>query len=127
MAALESAKTGPAHGKYSARDILVGDSSVAVVDFEHTGTGVAYLDPAFLLYQFYMVARWRPFGQGRRLARRMHAEFLAGYECALDPDVLDAFIAYYMVNSLRTETGIKGRTSRRCAYRWLSEWMRRSI
>ncbi len=118
---------GPVHGKYSIADVLTGDDSVCAVDLEQAGRGSLYLDAAYFLSQTYMVTRWRPFGGDKESAAQLRRSFLKGRspENDLDEPLLDAFIAYYLVNSLRPGGGLAGLRARSYARRWVEDWLKR--
>jgi len=116
---------GNVHGKFSIADILVSPERVHAIDLEQAGRGSLYLDAAYFLYQLCMITRWKPFGQARRLGALRKA-FLAGRSPAtnLDETLLDGFIAYYLVNSLRPAGGLPGFTARARAHRWINDWLK---
>ena len=118
---------GNVHGKYSIADVLVAPDRVVAIDLEQTARGSLYLDPAYFLSQLVMFTRWQPVGSRRRLAA-LRAAFLAGRVPAgdLDERLLDTFIAYFLVNSLRPGGGIVGFTARARAGEWIDEWTRRA-
>ena len=115
---------GNVHGKYSIADVLISPDRVQAIDLEQTATGTLYLDPAYFLYQLVMVTRWRPLGSARRFAA-LRAAFLAGRVPGreLDERVIDAFVAYFLVNSLRPGGGLAGLTARARAARWIDDWV----
>jgi hypothetical protein len=117
---------GPVHGKFSIADVLIRDRHVSAVDLEQASHGSLYLDPAFFLSQVYMVTRWRPFS-GRAPIMKMRRSFLEARSPLgdLDEALLDCFIAYYLINSLRPGGGIAGRGARSYAYGWLTHWVQR--
>ena len=117
---------GNVHGKYSIADVLISPERVLAIDLEQTARGSLYLDAAYFLYQLVMITRWQPIGSGRRAAA-LRAAFLAGRAPAgeLDGGTLDAFIAYYLVNSLRPGGGVAGLTARSRASYWLDSWVQR--
>jgi hypothetical protein len=117
---------GNVHGKYSIADVLISPERVQAIDLEQTARGSLYLDPAYFLYQLVMMTRWQPIGSRRR-ADLLRTAFLAGREPAgeLDEGILDAFIAYYLVNSLRPGGGLAGLTARVRASQWLDAWTHR--
>jgi hypothetical protein len=117
---------GNVHGKYSIADVLVSPEQVVAIDLEQTATGSLYLDAAYFLSQLIMFTRWRLVGRDRRLAALRTAS-LAGRspDRQLDEGLLDAFIAYFLVNSLRPGGGITGGTARARASRWIDDWVRR--
>jgi hypothetical protein len=117
---------GNVHGKYSIADVLISPDRVVAIDLEQTARGSLYLDAAYFLYQLVMITRWQPIGSRRRLAA-LRAAFLEGRTPGgeLDERMLDAFIAYFLVNSLRPGGGVAGLTARRRAADWIDGWMRR--
>ena len=118
---------GNVHGKYSIADVLTSPERVLAIDLEQTARGSLYLDPAYFLYQLVMMTRWQPVGSQRRAAV-LRAAFLSARAPAgeLDEGTLDAFIAYYLVNSLRPGGGLAGFTARSRASRWIDAWMLRA-
>jgi hypothetical protein len=118
---------GNVHGKYSIADVLTSPDRVLAIDLEQTARGSLYLDPAYFLYQLVMMTRWQPIGSQRR-ADVLRAAFLSARAPAgeLDEGTLDAFIAYYLVNSLRPGGGLAGFTARSRASTWIDAWMRRA-
>jgi len=117
---------GNVHGKYSIADVLISPDRVVAIDLEQTARGSLYLDAAYFLYQLVMITRWQPIGSWRR-AEALRAAFLTGRAPGgeLDERTLDAFIAYYLVNSLRPGGGVAGLTARSRASRWLDAWVQR--
>ena len=117
---------GNVHGKYSIADVLVSPDRTTAIDLEQAGRGSLYLDPAYFLFQIGMVSRWRAVGRYSRPAT-LRRIFLAASAPAgrLDEQLLDAFIAYYLVNSLRPGDGVAGFTARRRANRWIRDWLDR--
>jgi len=117
---------GNVHGKFSIADILVSSDRVVAIDLEQAGRGSLYLDAAYFLYQLCMSTRWKAFGRDRRLSALRKA-FLAGRSPSgqLDEQLLDAFIAYYLVNSLRPGGGLAGFTARARASSWIEQWLGR--
>lgn len=115
---------GNVHGKYSIADVLISPERVQAIDLEQAAIGTLYLDPAYFLYQLVMITRWRPIGSARRFAA-LRAAFLEGRAPAreLDERLLDAFVAYFLVNSLRPGGGIAGLTARARAARWIDAWV----
>jgi len=118
---------GNVHGKYSIADVLISPERILAIDLEQTARGSLYLDPAYFLYQLLMITRWQPIGSQRR-ATVLRRAFLSARAPAgeLDESTLDAFIAYYLVNSLRPGGGVAGLTARARASHWLDAWVRRS-
>lgn len=118
---------GNAHGKYSVADVFADDARIVPIDLEQAGNASLYLDAAYFLFQLAMSTRWRPIG-ARRAAAGFRASFLRGRSPAgeLDERVIDAFIGYYLVNSLRPGDGIAGMTARAYARQWLEDWLRRA-
>jgi hypothetical protein len=116
---------GNVHGKYSIADVLISPDRVQAIDLEQTSTGTLYLDPAYFLYQLVMITRWRLIGRSRRL-EALRGAFLAGRVPGRELDVrmLDAFIAYFLVNSLRPGGGVAGLTARARAAQWIDAWVR---
>ena len=116
---------GNVHGKYSIADVLISPERILAIDLEQTARGSLYLDPAYFLYQLVMMTRWQPIGSRRR-ADALRTAFLSARSPAgqLDERILDAFIAYYLVNSLRPGGGLAGLTARSRASRWIDAWMR---
>jgi hypothetical protein len=117
---------GNVHGKYSIADVLISPDRVVVIDLEQTARGSLYLDAAYFLYQLVMITRWQPVGSRRRVGA-LRAAFLSGRAPGgeLDTRTLDAFIAYYLVNSLRPGGGVAGLTARMRALHWLDNWVQR--
>jgi len=117
---------GNVHGKYSIADVLISPERVLAIDLEQTARGSLYLDAAYFLYQLVMITRWQPIGSRRRAAA-LRREFLSGRAPAgeLDERTLDAFIAYFLVNSLRPGGGVAGLTARARASQWLDAWIQR--
>lgn len=115
------------HGKLSIADVLTHGTSVAALDLEQAGVGSVYLDAAYFLYQVYMVTRWRLLGSDKGPAARFRRAFLGGTSQAdeIDEAMLDGFIAYYMVNSLRPAGGLAGWRARSYAHRWVADWLLR--
>jgi len=118
---------GNTHGKYSVADVFADRDRVVPIDLEQAGSASLYLDAAYFLFQMAMSTRWRPLG-ARRAAARFRESFLRGRSPAgeLDERVIDAFIGYYLVNSLRPGDGIAGMTARAYARQWLEDWLRRA-
>jgi hypothetical protein len=118
---------GNVHGKYSIADVLISPDRVQAIDLEQTATGSLYLDPGYFLYQLVMVTRWRLLGRTRRFAA-LRAAFMAGRAPGheLDEGLLDAFIAYFLVNSLRPGGGVAGLTARARASTWIDAWVQRT-
>jgi hypothetical protein len=119
---------GNVHGKYSIADVLISPDRVVAIDLEQTATGSLYLDPGYFLYQLLMVTRWRPIDSLGRFAA-LRAAFLAGRapRQELDEQMLDAFVAYFLVNSLRPGGGVAGFTARARAGRWIDAWAERAV
>jgi hypothetical protein len=117
---------GNIHGKYSIADVLISPDRVLAIDLEQTARGSLYLDAAYFLYQLVMMTRWQPIGSHRRVAA-LRTAFLAGRAPGgeLDEATLDAFIAYFLVNSLRPGGGVAGLTARSRASQWIDAWMQR--
>ena len=118
---------GNVHGKYSIADVLISPHRVVTIDLEQTARGSLYLDPAYFLSQLVMITRWRPIGRQRRFAA-LRTAFLTGRVPAgeLDERMLDAFTAYFLVNSLRPGGGLPGLTARWRAAQWIEAWVRRA-
>lgn len=118
---------GPVHGKFSIADVLTRDNRVSAVDLEQAGEGSLYLDAAYFLSQVYMVTRWRPFGSDKGPAAQLRRSFLKGRSPLdeIDESIVDCFIAYYLVNSLRPGGGVAGMRARSYAHRWLVDWLQR--
>jgi hypothetical protein len=118
---------GNVHGKYSIADVMISPDRVVAIDLEQTATGSLYLDPGYFLYQLLMVTRWRPIGSLRRFAA-LRGVFLAGRapRQELDEQMLDAFVAYFLVNSLRPGGGVAGLSARTRAGRWIDAWVERA-
>jgi hypothetical protein len=118
---------GPVHGKFSIADVLTLDNRVSAVDLEQAGQGSLYLDAAYFLSQVYMVTRWRLFGSDKQPAAQLRRSFLKGRSPLDDIDaaLLDGFIAYYLVNSLRPGGRVAGMRARSYARRWLVDWVER--
>jgi hypothetical protein len=118
---------GPVHGKYSIADVLTMGDRVSAVDLEQAGQGSLYLDVAYFLSQMYMVTRWRPFASDKKPAAQLRRSFLKGRSPLGDVDeaLVDSFIAYYLVNSLRPGGGVAGIRARSYAARWLADWLQR--
>jgi len=117
---------GNVHGKFSIADVLISSDRVVAIDLEQAARGSLYLDPAYFLCQLCMITRWKPFGRDRRLSDLRKA-FLAGRSPSgeLDEQLLDAFVAYYLVNSLRPGGGLAGFTARAQASHWIDQWLGR--
>ena len=117
---------GNVHGKYSIADVLISPDRVVAIDLEQTARGTLYLDPAYFLSQLVMIMRWQPVGSLRRTAA-LRTAFLAGRAPAgeLDEPTLEAFIAYFLVNSLRPGGGPAGLTARLRAAQWIDAWVQR--
>ena len=115
---------GNVHGKYSIADVLISPDRVVAIDLEQTATGSLYLDAGYFLYQTLMITRWRPIGSVRRFGTLRKA-FIAGRAPGgeLDERMLDAFVAYFLVNSLRPGGGVAGLTARARAGRWIDAWV----
>jgi hypothetical protein len=116
---------GNVHGKYSVEDVLTAPGSVVAIDLEQAGHGSPYLDAAYFLFQVGMVVRWNVFS-AERTARELRHVFLSQRSPAgeLDERVLAAFVAYYLVNSLRPGDGVAGLTARAFAKRWIGDWLK---
>ena len=115
------------HGKYSVADVLTTSDRVVAIDLEQAGHGSPYLDAAYFLFQAGMVVRWNVFGADRT-ARELRRGFLSARSPAgqLDERLLETFVAYYLVNSLRPGDGLAGFTARAFAKRWIGGWLRRT-
>jgi len=113
------------HGKYSVADVLTTRESVVAIDLEQAGHGSPYLDAAYFLFQVGMVVRWNVFAADR-MARELRQAFLSTRSPSeqLDERLLAAFVAYYLVNSLRPGDGLAGFTARAFARRWLIDWLK---
>jgi hypothetical protein len=113
------------HGKFSVADVLVRNDGVSALDLEQAGRGSAYLDPAYFLAQMFMSIHL--FGKESAAAMRLRQAFLQGRFPAGDFDepLLESFIAYYLVNSLKPGDGIAGFRARRAARSWLRGWLTR--
>lgn len=118
---------GAVHGKYTPADVLIHQRCVSAVDLEQAGMGSQYLDVAYFLYQVLMVTRWRPLGLDRRPASQFRRVFLNARfgEDRINDGYVDAFVAYYLVNSLRPGGGTAGWQARSYAARWLQDWVAR--
>ncbi len=118
---------GNVHGKFSIADVLVSPDQVTAIDLEQAGRGSLYLDAAYFVYQLCMATRWRLFARDRRFMA-LRATFLTGRSPAgeLEEGLLDAFVAYYLVNSLRPGGGIAGLTARARASAWIGRWAARA-
>jgi hypothetical protein len=119
---------GAVHGKFSPADILIHKDCVSAVDLEQAGRGSIFLDPAYFLYQIYMLSRWKPMGLGAAAVVQLRRSFIEGRwgKAGVDAACLDSFIAYYMCNSLRPDTGFTGRSARSYAEHWIRQWLRRA-
>jgi hypothetical protein len=119
---------GNVHGKFSIADVLVQPGCVSAIDLEQAGCGSPYLDTAYFLFQISMVTRWTfgLFGTRKR-SDGLRQAFINARSPAreLDEYVLDAFVAYYMVNSFRPGDGVAGLTARRHVRRSMEAWLRR--
>lgn len=118
---------GNVHGKFSIADVLAGADVTYAIDLEQAGRGSLYLDPAYFLFQSGMATRWRPFN-GRQTSSALRRAFMAGRSPGkeLDEGLLDAFVAYYLVNSFRPGDGLAGLTARAYARRWIVDWLDRA-
>jgi hypothetical protein len=113
------------HGKYSVADVLVRDDGVSAVDLEQAGRGSMYLDPAYFLAQVFMSTH--VLGSESTAAAGLRRAFLRGRfpQHDFDEPLLESFITYYLVNSLKPGDGIAGLRARYAARSWLGGWLRR--
>jgi len=117
---------GNVHGKYSIADVVSGAGHTTAIDLEQAGYGSLYLDAAYFLFQIAMVMRWRPLGRRSRPAELRQVFLSARWpEREFDERLLEAFIAYYLVNSLRPGGQLPGFTARLSARAWLERWLSR--
>ena len=117
---------GNVHGKYSIADVISGVEQTTAIDLEQAGRGSLYLDAAYFVFQITMVMRWRPLGRRSRPAALRQVFLSARWpEREFDERLLEAFIAYYLVNSLRPGGQLPGFTARLSARAWLERWLDR--